>query len=155
PTGKMGQLAYDLGNVYRTVTSYPHINGAVMFRALLVPLKEIRTEPLSGKELKQIDVAEVKAAIKEMERLEKKLEEAEPADPEVIKDYKWAISLWKHGCKRMIMAVDKKAYSKKAMAAEIRRIMKKHRKRWLVRNRPGGLEDSLVRMQRLLDEYES
>jgi len=41
------------------------------------------------------------------------------------------------------------------MADDIRTIMQEYRERWLARNRPGSLDDSLVRMQRLLDEYES
>ena len=49
----------------------------------------------------------------------------------------------------------KSAFTLKDMADDLRAIMQEYRERWLARNRLGGLDDSLVRMQRLLDEYEA
>jgi hypothetical protein len=91
----------------------------------------------------------------EIDKLEAKLAAAHPADPLVVPEYTLAIRMWRHGCKRLLVTQDSQAFTRKEMADEMRSIMQDFRERWLARNRPGGLDDSLVRMQRLLDEYES
>ena len=41
------------------------------------------------------------------------------------------------------------------LADELRSIMVEHRRLWLARNRPGGLNDSAVQLEKLLNDYEA
>jgi hexosaminidase len=44
---------------------------------------------------------------------------------------------------------------RKSLADDWRGLMRDHQRLWLARNRPGGLNDSLARMQKLLNLYET
>ncbi len=150
-TGVMGQLAYDLGNVYRVLDDQKQYNGGIMVRALYFPLDQILEQKwLSA----PINPEKVRAAMIEMERLAQKLGEARLTDPLIVPEYKLAIALWLHGCKRLLMVAGDTTITKPAMAAELHPLRDEFTRLWLARNRPGGLSDSLVRMDRLFAEYE-
>jgi hypothetical protein len=155
PSGRMGQLAFDIGNAYRLSDDVPHINGANMVRALFAPIASLRDgtwrgwgsgDPLPAP-------SGVRAALAEMDRLAAALDGAQPADPRVLIEYRTAIGLWRHGCKRLILAAEPDAYTPEALAAELRALIAAYTADWLARSRPGGLGDSLARMMRMLAEY--
>lgn len=153
--GVMGKLAYDLGCAYR-LAGVPLHNSAVMFRALVTPLETVKATPWQNKETGQpavIDPNKVRDAMAEVERLTARLDHARPADPLIVPEYRLAIALWLHGCKRLLMLREDGTDTRKAMAEELKPLMEDYCRRWLARNRPGGLDDSLVRLQRLLAEY--
>jgi len=157
PSGVMGQLAYDLGNVYK-LAGIPLHNSSPMARVLAVSLDSLRKKPwlylLSDVPL-PVDPDKARDAMAEGQRLAAQLANARPADPLVVPEYRWAMALWRHGCKRLILLKDDGAFSRESMANDLRLLMEEYRQRWLTRNRPGGLDDSLVRMQRMLAEYET
>lgn len=150
PAHGMGQLAYDLGNVFRTLGAQKQFNGAAPVRALYVPLAKIPEQKWG---ILPVNVEDVRAAMAEMDRLAARLDDAQPADPLVVPEYKLAAALWRHGCKRLLMVGGDTTITKAEMAAELRPLRDEFRRLWLARNRPGGLDDSLVRMDRLLEEY--
>lgn len=151
---KLGQLALEIGDVYRTVEA-SHRNSAAMVRALFVPLSKIRAGELLWREPVQIAPEQVRTAMARMEALAAQLDSTQPADPYVLREYRTAIGLWLHGCKRLLKAADDSAYSNAALAAELRPLMGDFAADWLQRSRSGGLGDSLTRMARLLAEYEA
>jgi len=152
--GKLGQLALEIGDVYRMVAA-PHRNSAIMVRALFVPLAKIREGKLLWQEPVHSAPEQVRAAMARMEALAAQLDGAQPADPYILREYRTAIGLWLHGCKRLLKAADDSAYSAAALAAELRPLMGDFAADWLQRSRAGGLGDSLARMARLLAEYEA
>jgi hypothetical protein len=152
--GKLGQLALEIGDVYRMVAA-PHRNSAIMVRALFVPLAKIREGKLLWHETVHSAPEQVRAAMARMEALAAQLDGAQPADPYILREYRTAIGLWLHGCKRLLKAADDSAYSAAALAAELRPLMGDFAADWLQRSRAGGLGDSLARMARLLAEYEA
>lgn len=151
PSGTMGKLAYDLGNAYLKLDDQRHRNGAAMVRSLYFPLEKI---PGQKWLTSPIDPGKVRAAIAEADRLSVRLDEAWPADPLVVPEYRLAVALWRHGCVRLLMAAGDTTFDKRELAAEIQNLINEYSERWLARNRPGGLEDSLTRLRRLLAEYE-
>jgi hypothetical protein len=155
-TNTLGQLALDLGNVYRILKA-PHNNSALMVRALFSPMHQIREGYFiyRGSEPIRIEVAQVREAMAHMQTLAARLEGVQPADPYIVREYRTAIALWLHGCKRLLKAADDSSYSNAEMAADLRPLMGAFAADWLHRSRPGGLGDSLTRMARLLAEYES
>ncbi len=158
PTGIMGQWAYDLGNVYRTVDNYLQYNGVIMARALVAKLDDIRSQQAWLPRVQEpiaVNPAKVHAAMAEMDRLTARLPEAKPADALVVPEYRWAIRMWQHGCRRLLMANAESAPGMSEMAADLRPLIGEYPDRWLARNRPGGLGDSLTLIHRILAEYES
>ncbi len=153
-SGKLGHLALEIGDLYRTVQSV-HLNSALMVRALFTPLPKIREGKLLWREPIQYNPEEVRIAMLQMEGRAAQLDGAQPADPLILDEYRTAIGLWLHGCKRLLKAADDSAYSNAALADDLRPLMGAFAANWLARSRSGGLGDSLARMARLLAEYES
>lgn len=155
-SGLMGKLAHDLGSAYHLYTDAPNQNSAVIVRALFNTLAELRE-----KSLFVIDGAfrvapeQVRQVSAELERLNVALNDAAPADPLVVPEYKVAIALFQHACKRLLLAAGDPTITKASLAAELRPLLGVYAERWLARNRVGGLGDSLTRLMRLLAEYES
>ncbi|MFQ3535550.1 MAG: family 20 glycosylhydrolase [Aggregatilineales bacterium] len=153
-SGRLGHLALEIGDVYRTVQA-PHINSALMVRALFTSLPKIREGKLLWREPVKYDPEQVRAAMAQMEALSAQLNGAQPVDPLALREYRMAIGLWLHGCKRLLKAADDSTYSNAALADDLRPLMGEFAANWLARSRSGGLGDSLARMMRLLAEYES
>lgn len=158
PTGHMGQLAYELGDAGTVTGLYIHndspLFSILQFHRLDNPGIVNRMKP-DGLELafKQIEKA--------MAHLDKANMQCEDAD--LIRDeFLNAAALLRHACKRgEVMKQLAAGKTKKELGKEIGElnksmapIMKTHRRLWLTRNRPGGLDESIGYMQRLVDEYE-
>jgi hypothetical protein len=158
PSGVMGKIAYESGTLYQIVNEVPHNNGAAMIRALYTPMAKLRIPGwLRGTEtsLASFDSDHLHQAIKAMDAQYAALDRARPADPLMIDDYRLAMRLWKHGCKRLLIANNDATYSNADMLAELEGLRDDFRTVWLARNRPGGLDDSLVRFDRLFADYET
>jgi hexosaminidase len=155
PAGAMGRTVYDLGNAYQKSAFLPHANGAHMARTLYIPLEKLRSGMwLYGqKEAVPVAVDQVKAAMAEADRAADGLANARPADPLVLPEYRLAVALWKHGCKRLLLAADDPSVTRAQMGAELRALISEQSATWLARNRPGGLGDSLARLTPRLAEY--
>jgi hypothetical protein len=151
-TGVIGRLVYEMGNAYLKMDDHKHFNGALNVRALFAPLDKYSAQKWwdgSG------DPAKVRAAMAEMERLAGELDTARPVDPLVIREYKLMVALWLHGCKRWLLAGGDSVITKEQLLAEIVPLRDEFSAVWLARNRPGGLSDSLIRMDRLIQEYQA
>ncbi|HVO42831.1 MAG TPA: family 20 glycosylhydrolase [Aggregatilineales bacterium] len=156
PTRRLGRLAFDLGNLYKIIDDYPQFNGATAVRALYTPVGAMRAEASADGIPATVTLSpeKIAAAIAALDTLQADLKKSQPADPLIIAEYDLACDLWRHGAKRLLMEyAPTRAPSRELMGAEIAEIIARYREVWLKRNRPGGLDDSLVRLERLRAEY--
>jgi hypothetical protein len=84
-------------------------------------------------------------------------------DAELIADeFRNAAAMLRHACRlgigRLLTASGDIASipveTRRALASELEEIMSEYQRLWLARNRPGGLADSVGRMERLLAMYQ-
>ena len=84
------------------------------------------------------------------------------ADRETVRqEVRHAAAMLRHACElgaARLGAEDRKTLSipqdqRARLATDLEKLIESHKTVWLLRNRPGGLEDSLVPMKQLLDGY--
>ncbi len=162
-SGAMGRVAYDLGNVYRML---PEIhNSSPLFWALQFPLAELvqPRDPLAqalvpriaqgltpetfGRTLKAIDAA--------MEPLEEN-RMSRPDAQLIQREFANSGRLLRHACRRAIAILDGSladSSARRTLDQDMQAVVAEYRQLWLARNRPGGLEDSVGRLERARADY--
>lgn len=133
----MGRLAYDLGNAYRQCGK--EVGNAT---ALFFLLQRDPAETLPG----------LAAARDYIQRVMAPLTQARMERPDaalIADEFANAARLLIHACDRGLGA------PRAELAGQMRAIIAEHRRLWLARNRPGGLADSVGRMEVRLREYEA
>jgi len=150
-TGRvMGQLAYDLGNVYQT-TGILSPNSTILFRTLQATPKVIANHiRLEGKGL----AARLQATVAELDAIIARLPEAtmQRSDgPLVRREFAWAGRMLRHACERMLWVMGE--YPVERLARGTSHLLTEHHAIWHARNRPGGFQDSQARLQRMVDDY--
>lgn len=153
PTGMMGRLAYDLGNVYLQPEILTH-NSSLLFRLLQESPEEIAARTgLTAENLQKtlVYIDQVTAALPEIH--------FDHLDAELIRrEFKWAADMLRHACRRGMWALDR-AQNKvdqplgQTLAQEAGRLQTEHRYIWLARNRKGGLKDSQARLEKMGQDY--
>jgi len=139
------EAVLDLGDAH-TDTGLESINSAPFFVSLRLPLDAppnaalLRGEPDAGKLHKTVE--RIEAAC---ERL--------TGDDGVSADLRQAGGLARHGTWRLLRGRLGTGPGLTELAADLDALRAGQRERWLVRARPGGLEDSLARLDRARDEY--
>jgi len=157
--GAVGQIMYDMGNAYKK-TGVEIGNSSVMARLMLVPDWDIDKNTKN-----KLTVENLQATKNYIDWLTAKLPDAKIAKPdaEIVKqEIMLMADMLKHGCDLGIARLDAKdktianipKQTREKLAADIKKIMTTYRQVWLMRNRTGGLEDSIGRMQKLLDLYQ-
>ena len=156
--GATGGLLRDLGNVYRE-TGVLVKNSSVLALLMLFPERPLGEGRLAGLTVEGLERAEARAA-----ELSAKIgtsrcdrDDAALIDAELM----LATGLLRHACRLGIArlgadggAVTSIAPStRRALAEDLRSIIEEYRRIWLLRNRVGGLRDSVGRMERLLRLY--
>ncbi len=142
-SGAAGKLAYDIGNVYRLFATRT-------FNATPYGLGTLR--PLAQLSIKT-NKAEIKAALKEIDRLAKRVAnlEMDRTDADLlVHEFLFVLSLMRYGVQRIALSETKETARKPLITelrADLRLLIKEHRKVWLARNRPGGLDDSIKNLQ--------
>lgn len=153
----MGQLLWDLGNTYER-ESVKIGNGTKLFfgfRQRLNDAKEIQNY-IKGLKIEDylnvLSFLESKLAILQTHRM--RCHDA----PLIEREVQNGILYVRHGAKRILYMLgyylDEVAILDE-LSQEIRAIMKEHAALWIMRNRVGGLEDSLKEMRRMRDEYDA
>jgi hexosaminidase len=164
PSGTVGKVAYDLGNVYTKVGVEPH-NSSVLFWILQSSLDDLASAsgPF-GQRLAEVTperLLETRQAVDEAiaplnavpgwtgsgSTGEANLVEAEFAN---------TARLLRHAYGRGMLALgadsDRDA-ARRDLAVDLDVITEEYRRIWLLRNRPGGLDDSVGRLEALRMEY--
>ncbi len=155
PTGNIGRVAYDLGNVYQA----PGVivpNSSVLFWTLQRSFTELNTP--GGRPgvtsanfpaaLAAIDAAMAPLSASRMEGAEAAL---------IVAEYEHTARLLRHACRRgqLLLAPDDAATpSRTALNDEMREIIREYERLWLARNRPGGLLESVNHLHQARADYQ-
>lgn len=149
PTGAMGRVAYDMGNVYRHAGYEPPNSSALFWVLQELPglPGEWQMPPIAwDTALQAIDAAIAPLAEARMARPDAAL---------IASEYELAARMLRHACRRgQLMAQGPGAQSLAALDADLREIIGEYRRIWLARNRPGGLADSAGRLDRARALYQ-
>lgn len=149
PTNVLGLAAYNLGNIYRAVGIEPG-NSSALFWFLHDPLQHSRMadgslQPAAlYRTLDAIDQAAEPLARSQSARSDSALLQAE---------FRLAICMMQHAARRGLLILGSQDISRAALASDLRAIIEEYQRIWLLRNRPGGLKESLARLERSLSDY--
>jgi hexosaminidase len=153
PTGTMGCVAQDLGNVYRAAEFVPH-NASVLFWILQRPLPEI------AQRYPSLSPATLNRALEAINQAIEPMAKAQMGRPDaglVLREFASSARLLRHAARRGMLALspgDGKAASlKRELDRDIAEIIADYRHVWLARNRVGGLGDSLARLEAVRADY--
>lgn len=152
PEGAMGDLVYDLGNVYQVPEVVLH-NSSALFWALKLPLEKIREQ---GQKLDagfQDALSATGSAIRHLERAK-----MDRLDADLVRaEFRLTARLMQHACQRGLLAFEedptRAATLRQELYQDMQGILSEYKRIWLERNRPGGLADSIARFEALLAEY--
>ena len=155
----MGRVVYDLGNVYQK----PGVivgNGSVLFRCLQNPGRNINEgyyAKLTVEKLVEtrecIDGLMARLKQVKMGRPDAKLYLDEVANAARLLRFATELAIeWKKTDEGKVKAIDVKR--RLELADELKRIIAEHKQLWLIRNRKGGLVDSVDKMEKVLKELE-
>jgi hexosaminidase len=151
--GVIGRLAYDLGNIYRSL-EIDWANASALFSILQRSLQDAAEHP----KIRRIPFDSVLA---EIDRALVSIDEArmDRPDGELIRDeYTLTARLLRHACRRGLLAqalaggLINKVYAAE-LAGDLREIIAEFRRLWLARNRPGGQAESLARFEKARLDY--
>jgi hexosaminidase len=150
PSGNFGRVAYDLGEVYRVLGIEPH-NSSVLFWMLQWPLPEVGEgyrETVSPETLHTtlaaIDQAMVPLSSTQSRR----------SDAALLKrEFELAARMMRHAARRGLYAIGVPDRSAAELDRDLGEIVDEYQAVWLLRNRPGGLSDSLARLERSRRDY--
>ena len=146
--GVMGQLMHDLGNVYQAVKQ-PMGNSSRLFWVLAgTPERKKLYEMITREEYDEAE-HRVKSIVASIEGARMDREDAD-----LIKDeIRSAAAMLRHACRRGGWFLDRTSEDPAELARDLSRIIDEHRRLWLARNRPGGLRDSVARLEAPLADY--
>lgn len=152
PTGVAGSLFHELGNVY--------LKTGVIFhnQTLMNALFNLSPQDITADQ--RITAEGIQSALNEVERIKTELlpqERIGRPDAETVRaEVALTIRMVEHGLQRGLAALGMPAPEHQVQLAEdLRGIMDEYKRIWLIRNRPGGLEDSMRRFRELLEMYQA
>lgn len=153
-TQRLGRVTRDLGNAYREMGCRPHNSSALFY---FVAGRAGQPLQLPGVEAKHFD-----ATLAYLQELDVELLAARPGSEESRRaraELAWSSDLLKAACHigkaRLAIGLEEPiskldAATRETLAAELAPLVERHRALWLVRNRPGGLNDSAGQIERVL-----
>jgi hexosaminidase len=156
--GVMGRLAYELGNVYLE-TGILTGNSNVFGRLLANPNLSMDQSPWTD-----LKVEGLQRAIQKLDALEAQLNQARMGHSDsqlVLDEFRNGIALARHACHLGIARLEAGRVEVPQLSSEARAVLAREleptiaefKRLWLIRNRPGGLQDSAGRFESLLASY--
>jgi hypothetical protein len=148
--GAIGRVTYDLGNIYRAVGLEPH-NSSALFWVMQRPVAELQANPVVPPEAFQRTLEAIDEVIAPLSqaRIER------PDSALIAREFDQTVRLLRHACRRGLYAHNPSPELARELAADMRGIISEYRAIWLARNRPGGLVDSVARLESALADYEA
>jgi len=152
PTGAMGRVAYDLGNVYKSAGVLMP-NSSLLFWTLQRDFDQEMATRMGGtvdyaSPLAAIDKAMAPIATARMQRPDAAL---------ILAEFENTARMLRHACRRgQLIYGDgetEPAPTKQALDDDLRDIIYEYERIWLARNRPGGLRESVGRLQSARLDY--
>ena len=155
PADEFGSILWQLSNVYRQSAVRP-TNSTWWHRALQHPIGPMSESPFS--KLEPADVADSLAAL---EAVGQRLAEYHPQSAEASllkRELQWSSRLATWACTRVaerLVASGRTGFrdvlaARHAPAQAMEQLVDEHRDLWLLRSRPGGLDDSKQKLTRVL-----
>lgn len=149
----MGQLVYDLGNVYKRLSPH-HINGQLPAYALTWPQELMERRLANNKgdlsdEAFQESHAAIDAIVSQFDQTQMQRPDAEQIKAELTQ----AANMTKHGLSHLMFQQEVGDIPLTKLQREIEALIATQQATWLARHRPGGLSDSLARLELLKDIY--
>jgi hypothetical protein len=157
--GMMGALARDLGNAYRETGALAR-NASVLSQLLLAP-----EQPMTEGAFARLTPRALERTAGFIDQVMAVLPGARMARPDaalVAGEFRLAAALLGHACRLGIARLGAgdgaiaaiPAAARRALAAELDSLLADYRRLWLARSRPGGLDDSAGRLERLRAAYQ-
>ena len=97
------------------------------------------------------------AILEQLDQYSRLLADQASSNPEndlPVSEFILTIDLLKHACMRGIFGYNPARYAKKDLATNLDRIVARYQQIWLLRNRPGGLKDSLSYFEITKSDYQ-
>ena len=156
--GVMGQVAYDMGNLYQSLR-YFHNSSALV--VMLYQAHRAGDRALEAiRELKDVGPESFERAMQAIADAMAPIRKArmERADADLILDeYECAADLLHHACGLGMLAWEEDPRVarglKRKLRTDLKRILKEYERLWLARNREGGLKDSAARLEAIAKLY--
>ncbi len=154
PTGAMGRVAYDLGNVYRAIGMEPGNSSALFWVLQELPGELIHPMP-------QIEL-DFETALVTIDQAMQPISNARMrrADAaQITQEFEHTARLLRHACRLGQLVQDGdtdpagSAARRKLLDQDMREIVREYERLWLARNRPGGLPDSVARLEKVRERY--
>ena len=157
--GVTGKLVYDLGNVYKK----PKVlwsNRSILFRILVEPQQSLYEGRYKG-----LTVENLEKTLNFIDKVMAPLPQAKMSRPDsqqIIDELSNAAALLRHACRMAIARLeadggrveDIPTNIRNELTRDLESIIKEHKRLWLLRNRKGGLSDSVKAMEDLLSLYQ-
>jgi hypothetical protein len=161
-SGTMGQLAYDLGNVHRTV-GVQTFNSTVLFRILQATPEEMIKYAAQASETSNLPET-LRATLAQIDKVTADLVNArlQRDDAELLKrELTWAANMLRHACWRGIWVLGKANDAdqdhpldlRQRLADDAEALLAEYEFIWHARNRPGGFKDSCARLEVMRSHY--
>jgi hypothetical protein len=150
----MGKLACDLGNAYQK-TGLIIPNESTLFWILQMPLARLRENPLLGPIDLKPTCELVEAALDQLKHAD-----MQTSDKDLVRqEFILTCRMLRHACWRGRLAkMDPTSGSyqklRQRLHNNLQKIIAQYRQVWLSRNRPGGLDDSLTRLEKAGMDYQ-
>jgi hypothetical protein len=151
PTGVLGSVAFDLGNLYQE-TGVAVFNATVFFQMLHLSAYRIT-------EIEGLNAAGLHTALAGIDAVMARwpLGRSSRPDADLIqREYAWVADMMRHACRRglwVLAGTDRRSSESVALAEDADRLIAEYRDLWLARSRLGGLADSAGRLERMRQEY--
>ena len=146
----MGRLSYDLGNIYRALGVEPH-NSSGLFWTLQRSTDDLRAKPI-------VPPAGYQHALEAIDEVTAALPRAQLDRPDaalIAREFAQTVRLLQHACRRGLYAHNPSPALAHELADDLHAIVGEYREVWLARNRPGGLADSVARLEQALGDYQA
>ncbi|MCM8824547.1 MAG: family 20 glycosylhydrolase [Candidatus Omnitrophica bacterium] len=146
-----GYLAYELGNV-STTTGISVSNASPLFLVLIEPIlnQKAHRYPITTLWMRKKGIKNAEKQIEKALHYAGKLRIKNNEESLVRNEFENAARLLKHSCKKGMIIIDTYTRGKiptrnvlKKMIDDVEQIIHEHKKLWLKRNKPGGLEEGV------------
>ncbi|MFX0095783.1 MAG: family 20 glycosylhydrolase, partial [Candidatus Hodarchaeota archaeon] len=161
----MGKIAYDLGNVYRKIEFIiPNMSG--LFACLHYRKRNDSEENLADIALDSLSIESLEKTHQHINDIVKSLSKAKMNRKDadlVIAELQWVADILKFACDMGIARLkvgstkplnDIPKDTRALLVDKLQDLITQRRHLWLKRNRPGGLDDSLDRLSRIISFLE-
>jgi hexosaminidase len=158
--GVMGRLAYNLGNAYQK-PGIDIFNGSFLFwiyQRTLEQLREFRSVSQQAAAHDDVLLARnLQATAEYVDQDTTLLDQAQMARPDaelIQHEFATVARMLQHAARRGLAQIESSS-GKASLLNDLDAIEADYRRNWLARNRPGGLEDSVQRLRRARELYQS